>query len=134
MDRCAVNPPAVVAPKDRYSQAVRVTLAGADLLFITGQQAWDRDGRLVGPGDMTAQSAHVFGLVRAIVEAAGGTLADVVKVTCFVTDLRRWPEAAAVRNRCFPDPPPASTVVQVSGMTDPGALIEVEAIAVIPHR
>ncbi len=134
MERKAINPTSVVAPKDRYAQAVSVDVGTATMVFVTGQQAWDINGRLVGPGDMAAQTEQIFLIIQAILAESGGTLADVVKATCYVTEIRRWPEAAAVRNRHLGDPLAASTVVQVSGMTDPGALIEIEVIAMIARR
>ena len=131
LKRTAINPASVVAPKDRYAQAVSVDLGTATMVFVTGQQAWDPEGKLVGPGDMAAQTEQIFLIIQAILAEAGGTLSDVVKATCYVTEIRRWPEAAAVRNRYIGEPLAASTVVQVTAMTDPGALIEIEVIAVI---
>jgi enamine deaminase RidA (YjgF/YER057c/UK114 family) len=131
VERRVLNPASIVAPKDRYAQAVAVDLGAATMVFVTGQQAWDRDGRLVGPGDVAAQTEQIFQILATILAEAGGSLRDVVKATCYVTEIHRWPEAAAVRNRHIGDPPAASTVVQVMGMTDPGALIEIDVTAVI---
>lgn len=132
MERRAIDPVGIVRAKDRYSQAVAVEVGAARLLFVTGQQAWAADGSLVGPGDITAQTEQVFDLLAAIVAEAGGGLGHIVKLTCFVADLRLWHLAAVVRNRRMGETLAASTVVQVTGMTDPGALIEIEAIALIP--
>jgi enamine deaminase RidA (YjgF/YER057c/UK114 family) len=134
MQRRVVSPASIVPPRDRYAQAIAVDLGPATMVFTTGQQAWDQDGRLVGPGDMAAQTDQVFDLLEAILVEAGGSLRDVVKATCYVTEIRRWPEAAAVRNRRIGEPLAASTVVEVSGMTDPGALIEIEVTAIIPKE
>ena len=94
--------------------------------------AKDAAGVLVGPGDITAQTRQVCENVKAAVEAAGGTLADVCRVDVFITDMRHFDAIHAVRRAYFGDPPPASTMVVVSGFTHPLALIEITAIAVIP--
>src|SRR5260221_14189611 len=99
MERRALNPPSIVPPRDRYAHAVAVDLGTATMVFTTGQQAWAPDGTLVGPGDMAKQTEHVFDLLEAILAEAGGSLRHVVKATCYVTEIRRWSEAAAVRNR-----------------------------------
>ena len=70
--------------------------------------------------------------VKAAVEAAGGTLADICRVDVFITDMRHFDAIHAVRRQYFSDPPPASTMVVVSGFTHPLALIEITAIAVLP--
>lgn len=113
-----------------YSQCVKVTGARA-LLFLAGQVAYDQGGGVAHRGDFAGQARQVFGAIRAHVEAAGGTLADVVKINTYVTDARYRPEFRAVRQEFFGDKGPASTMVEVSALAHPDYLIEVEAIAVI---
>ena len=74
-----------------YSQAIKVTGAQT-ILFLAGQVAYDKDGGAACPGDFKAQARQVFSSVRALVEAGGGTLANVVKITTYVTDVRHRPD------------------------------------------
>jgi enamine deaminase RidA (YjgF/YER057c/UK114 family) len=113
-----------------YSQGVRVT-GSQTMLFLAGQVAYDRDGSVKHRGDFTAQAREVFGAVKALVEAGGGTLQNVVKITTYVTDVRYRPEFRTVRAEFFGDKSPASTMVEVSALAHPDYLIEVEAIALI---
>jgi enamine deaminase RidA (YjgF/YER057c/UK114 family) len=113
-----------------YSQLVKVTGARA-LLFLAGQVPYDARGGVAHVGDFTAQARQVFGAVQAHVEAAGGRLADVVKITTYVTDVRYRPDFRVVRDEFFGVRGPASTMVEVSSLSHPDYLIEVEAIAVI---
>jgi enamine deaminase RidA (YjgF/YER057c/UK114 family) len=71
-----------------YNQVIKVTDARA-IVFLAGQVPYDTDGGVTHRGDVTGQARRVFGAVKAHVEAAGGTLRDVVKITSYVTDVRR---------------------------------------------
>jgi enamine deaminase RidA (YjgF/YER057c/UK114 family) len=113
-----------------YSQAIKITGAGT-MLFTAGQVPYDANGGVKHRGDFTAQARAVFGAVKALVEAAGGTLANVVKITTYVTDVRYRLDFRAVRDEFFGARAPASTMVEVSSLSHPDYLIEVEAIAVI---
>jgi reactive intermediate/imine deaminase len=110
-----------------YANAVRVT--AGDLLFISGQVAWDAEGEVVGRGDPVRQAEQVFANVGRILAAHGATFDDVVKVTVYVTDLSWFDELSRIRNRLFSAAPPSSTIVQVAALVDPALLIEVEAVA-----
>ena len=122
--------PAGVFDPPGYSQGVKVTGAQT-ILFLAGQVPYDEDGTPAHRGDFTAQARHVFAAVKAIVETAGGTLANVVKITTYVTDVRFRPEFRMVRGEFFGAKGPASTMVEVKSLSHPDYLIEVEAIAVI---
>jgi 2-iminobutanoate/2-iminopropanoate deaminase len=113
-----------------YSQLIKVTGARA-LLFLAGQVPYDLQDRAAHRGDFMTQARNVFGAVRAHVEAAGGTLADVVKITTYVTDVRYRMDFRTVRDEFFGQRGPASTMVEVRSLSHPDYLIEVEAIAVI---
>lgn len=113
-----------------YSQAIEVTGAGT-MLFTAGQVPYDADSGVKHRGDFSAQARAVFGAVKALVEAGGGTLADGVKITTYVTDVRYRAEFRAVREEFFGARGPASTMVEVGSLSHPDYLIEVEAIAVI---
>jgi reactive intermediate/imine deaminase len=128
----AMNPDTVASPGGNYSHAVRIDTGDGALLFVAGQVAFDRDGNLVGEGDMARQTEQVFENLRAILEANGGSFGNVVKISTFMTDIGRLAEMAEVRRRYLADPPPASTTVEVAALFRPEALIEVEVIAALP--
>ena len=113
-----------------YSQGVKVTGAQT-ILFLAGQVAYDEKGGVAHRGDFTAQTRQVFASIKALVEAAGGTLANVVKLNTYVTDVRHRPDFRVVRDEFFGAKGPASTMVEVTHLAHPDYLIEIEAIAVI---
>jgi len=113
-----------------YSQGIKVTGAQT-ILFLAGQVAYDKDGGVAYKGDFKAQTREVFGAIKKLVDAGGGTLANVVKITTYVTDIRNRPDFRVVRDEFFGSKGPASTMIQVSALAHPDYLIEVEAIAVI---
>ena len=117
----------MTAPVGPYSHVARVPLSGADLLVISGQLASDLDADVVG------QTEQVLEQIKLAVEACGGTLRDVIKLTSFTTDLSQRDEVRALRLRYFGDRLPASTLVKVAGLVDPRALVEIEALAVVPR-
>ena len=113
-----------------YSQAVKVTGAQT-ILYLAGQVAYDKDGGVAHRGDFKGQARAVFTAIKALVEAGGGTLDNVVKITTYVTDVRYRLDFRSVREEFFGAKGPASTMVEVSSLAHPDYLIEVEAIAVI---
>lgn len=125
------NPPTVPVPVANYSQVARVELPGGALLFLSGQVALDADGNLVGEGDVGKQVECIFDNMRLILEANGGSLGDVAKLTFFFTDLGHRQVVGEVRDRYFGHPPPASTAVQISRLVRPEWLIEIEAVAAV---
>jgi reactive intermediate/imine deaminase len=128
----AMNPDTVASPGGNYSHAVRIDTGDGVLLFVSGQVAFDADGTLVGEGDMARQTEQVFDNLKAVLEANGGAFDHVVKLSTFMTDISQLQAMRDVRTRYLPDPPPASTTVEVSGLFRPEALIEIEAVAAIP--
>lgn len=128
-----MNPDTVAAPGGNYSHAVRVESEDGTLLFVSGQVAFDRSGNLVGEGDMARQTEQVFENLKALLEANGGSFRDVVKISTFMTDVSQLPAMRDIRMRYLPEPPPASTTVEVAGLFRPEALIEVEVVAAIPR-
>lgn len=113
-----------------YSQAVKVTGAQT-IVYLAGQVAYDDRGGVAHPGDFTAQARQIFGSIKALVEAAGGTLANVVKLNTYLTDIRHRADILPVREQFFGKKLPASTLVAVAALAHPDWLIEVEAIAVV---
>ena len=113
-----------------YSQAVKVSGAQT-ILYISGQVDYDSQGNCAHPGDFKAQTRAVFEALKAQVEAGGGTLANIVKINTYVTDMRNRPDYAPIRGEFFSGKAPASTMVAISALAHPDFLIEIEAIAVI---
>jgi 2-iminobutanoate/2-iminopropanoate deaminase len=126
------NPDTVPAPPaGRYSHVAVIDLGARKLLVLSGQVAIDPDGRLVGAGDMTAQTEFIMDTIGAILAAHGATLAHIVNVRTYLIDMSLLAEYGAARARRFSAPMPTSTTVQVAGLFVPGALLEVEVTAVL---
>lgn len=113
-----------------YSQAV-VAPAG-EMLFVSGQVPLDPATGTLAEGDTAAQAERSLASVAAIVAAAGGTMADIVKCTIFLTDLTDFPAVNEVYARAFADARPARSTVGVAALPA-GAKVEIEAIAVLPR-
>jgi 2-iminobutanoate/2-iminopropanoate deaminase len=115
------------APVGPYSQAV----AQGGLLFVSGQVALDPQTGALVDGDIEAQTERTISNLRAILEAAGTSLARVVRTTVYVTDLAHFGRVNAVYARCFcGDPAPARATVQVAALPL-GAAVEIDAIAAL---
>ena len=111
-----------------YSHGVKI----GNALLVAGQVALDEELRIVGPGDAEAQARQTWKNIQAVVEAAGGKVTDVVRVTTFVADLADVEAIHKVRREFFPDGDyPTATVVQAAKLGLPGLLLETEAFAVI---
>ena len=87
---------------------------------------------MAGIGDIEAQTRQVCENLKAAVEAAGGTMDDICRVDVYIRNMEQFEGIHRVRRECFKEPLPASTMVEVTKMTSPDALIEISAIAVIP--
>ncbi len=110
-----------------FSRAVRV----GDTVYVSGTVAWGDDGKLVGPGDVYAQSKQAIRNIEKALLEAGASLADVVRTRIYLTDISRWEEAARAHAEAFADVRPASSMVEVSRLADPARLVEIEAVAVV---
>lgn len=128
MERKAISTDSAPAAVGPYSQAVRA----GDLLFCSGQIALDpASGELVAPDDVRQQTARVMDNLRAVLEAAGAGLANVVKVTMYVADMRDYAAVNDVYGRYFEGAdPPARAAIGVAALPK-GARIEIEAIAAL---
>ena len=128
MERTYLEPGGLAAPPEPYSHAIRC----GDTLYIAGQVAFDEQNQVVGIGDPRRQAEQVWRNIGLAVEAAGGTLADVVKITIFLKDVRHAPAEISVRERLFePGRFPVCTLVQVANLGLPDLLMEVDAVAVL---
>ena len=88
-------------------------------------------GKLVGPGDMAEQTRQAIRNMRTVLEAAGGTLDDIVSIVVYTTDMREFKNIVAARMEFFKNKLPTSTIVEVNHLADPGLLIEFQAIAAL---
>jgi reactive intermediate/imine deaminase len=111
-----------------YSQAVKAD----GLLFISGQVALDKEGNLVGKGDITLQAQQVMENLKFTLEAAGCTFKDVVRISIFLANLDDRPKFHEVRKRYFKQSLPASTLLVVKSLANADFLVEVEAVAQLP--
>ncbi|GMO93216.1 RidA family protein [Bradyrhizobium sp. TM239] len=118
-------------PNGHFSQATIIEASGK-LLFVSGMTARKPDGTIAGVGDVSAQTRQVCENIKAAVEAAGGSLEDVVRVDVYVRNMEHFDAIHAVRREYFKPPLPASTMVEICKMTHPDYLIEINAIAVLP--
>ena len=116
-----------------YSQGVKVGGPGTTL-YISGQVAQDAKGRIVGKGDFAAQATRVMKNLKAMVEAGGGKLSDVVKLTFYLTDVRYRQDLVPIRETFFGPKLPASTLITTPALAHPDYLIEVECVAFVEPR
>ena len=121
-----LNPPKIRAPFARYSHGVEVA-AGSRIIFCSGQLGANPDGSV--PPTVEGQAERCFENIAAILGAGGMALSDVVRVNAYVTAREHMQGYMAVRDRYVGDPPPASTLMIVSGFTRPEFLVEVEVVA-----
>jgi enamine deaminase RidA (YjgF/YER057c/UK114 family) len=124
-----LNPSAIRAPFARYSHGVEVP-AGHRLVLCSGQLGVTADDQV--PEAAGAQAELCFRNIAAILAEAGLTLAHVVRINAYVTERAHLAAYMAVRDRFFGDPPPASTLMIVSGFARPAFKVEIEVIAAAP--
>ncbi len=101
------------------------------LIFLSGQLARDAEGNLVGAGDMAEQARQCMRNMRTVLEAAGGTLDDIVSIVVYTTDMREFKRIVEARMEFFNNKLPTSTIVEVNHLADPGLMIEFQAVAAL---
>lgn len=127
-----IESPKLPAPMRGGAFSAGVEAPAGRTVYVSGQVSMDAEGNVVGEGDVVAQTEKVLDNIAVVLEAAGGGLEDVVKVTVFITDMEMYDGIHEVRRRYFSEPYPASSMVEVSSLIDPRLLVEIEAVAVIP--
>jgi 2-iminobutanoate/2-iminopropanoate deaminase len=120
-----VSPLVAEPPEGTWSNCLLVN----GIAYVAGMTAWGRDRTSVDAADEYEQARTIFGKIRALLEAAGGTMADVVKVTIFVTDISKREEVWRARREFFSGDFPASTLVQAAALAHPSLKVEIEAVA-----
>ena len=128
MSREEIRVEGLAEPISHFTDAVR---AGG-FLHVSGIVAVDGEGKLVGGGDVVAQTRQVLENMRAVLAAGGCSFEDVVKVMIFLTDIDDRPLINPLRQEAFGAARPASTLVEVPRLAVPGAKVEIECIAVAP--
>lgn len=115
------------SPARRWAAASRV----GDLLYLAGETGTDPETMQVVDGGIDAQTEQVFANIRSTLAHFGASLADVIKVTIFLTDMADLEAVSAIRSRQFPTPLPSSAIGVVA-LASPAMRVEIEVIAVIP--
>lgn len=132
MMKTILNPTRLAKPSG-YANGILVE--GGRLLFLAGQTGMDATGKIAAPGDLVAQFAQALGNLKAVLEAAGGAMTDIVKLTIFVTNKNLYranlrPLGEAYRS-FFGRYYPAMTLVEVKSLFDEEAMVEIEGTAVL---
>ena len=125
-----IFPPGLSKPTGHWTTVT--TARPGKLVFVSGLTAKNEHGAIVGVGDVGAQTRQVCENLQAAMRAAGGTLADIVRIDVFIREMTGFEQIHAVRRQYFGSNPPASTMVAVSAFTHPDMLIEINAIGVLP--
>jgi enamine deaminase RidA (YjgF/YER057c/UK114 family) len=132
MEKTIINPPTLAPPRG-FNHGILTS--GGRLLFLAGQDASDAEGRIVAPGDLLAQFEQALRNLRAVVEAAGGTMQDIVKLNVFVADRDAYRAQLKPLGRIFRgyfgDYYPAMALFEVSKFYQHEALVEMEGLAVM---
>ena len=123
-----MNPSGIADPSPSGFTAV---VKAGNTVYIAGMVAQDENGNVVGEGDAEAQTRQIWRNIEVAVQAAGGSLADIVKTTTYVTGIEHAPAVRAVRSGLFPSNPPTSTLLVVSELANPAYVVEIESIAVV---
>lgn len=110
-----------------YSRAVRI----GQMIFVTGTIAADEHGQVIGGADPYAQTVAAIRKIQAALQRAGADLSDVVRTRMFVTNIDHWQQIGRAHGEFFGRIRPATTMVEVSRLITPEALIEIEADAVV---
>ena len=124
--RKIITPDVPEPPGGVYSNC----LVFGDQIFLAGMVASGPDGRALGGADVYEQSKVVLGRIRTLLEAAGATMRDVVKITVYLTDVTKRADFGRARTEFFVEPRPCSTLVEVKALVSPDLLVEVDAVAI----
>ncbi len=135
MNKTILNPSTLARPSG-FSHGIVVT--GGRLLFLAGQTASDKEGSIVAPGDLVAQYTQVLRNLQTVVEEAGGTMQDIVKITIFVSDRDEYranlPALGKAHQAFFGSYYPATALLEISRFFQDEALIEIEGLAVLKEN
>ncbi|HVA37312.1 MAG TPA: RidA family protein [Candidatus Dormibacteraeota bacterium] len=131
MPKKEIKSPLLYEPPGGGAFSSAIEAPAGRTIYVSGLTSRNKNGEVVGEGDITAQTEQVMQNLKAALEAGGATFEDIVKVTVFIRDMEDFAKIHAVRKRYFTKPFPASSMVEVSRLVDQRLLIEIEAIAVV---
>lgn len=127
--------PSTVGKPFGYSHAVIVDIGKNNMVIMSGQVGLDKDGKLAGNGDLASQTEQIFTNIKNIVEAAGGSMNDLVELNYYLMDASQVQLVRGIRDKFVnTKQPPASTLVQVSRLFRDDILIEIKATAIIKKK
>jgi enamine deaminase RidA (YjgF/YER057c/UK114 family) len=124
-----IQPKSLNDPRPRYSQGLAVQ--ARRLLFIAGQTASDKSGKIVGKNDIEAQAHQVFKNLGAVLKEGGATFENLVMTTTYITDIKYREGYNRVRTQYYRKTPPTSTLVVIKGLARKEYLLEISGIAVL---
>jgi 2-iminobutanoate/2-iminopropanoate deaminase len=128
----AVNPAGVWSPFGAFSMAV--IQGDGQVVHLKGQVSLDQAGQIVGKNEMRVQVRRTLENVRAVLASMGGTMADVVSLVHYTTDIDKFMGTGDIRKEFFSAPFPVTTTVQIDRLYHPDLMIEVTAVAEIPRE
>lgn len=129
MERRRVSTGTEWEPRVGYSRAVRT----GQQVHVSGTTATDDDGNIVAPGDAAEQTRVALDIIESALAEAGASIEDVVRTRMYVTDVDQWEAIGDAHGEVFGDTRPAASMVEVSRLIDEGAVVEIEATAVVPE-
>ena len=127
MKQQRIDPGWAWAKKLNISAGVKI----GDTIYLSGIVAFDSDGNVVGEGDIYSQAQQIFRNIEEALASAGAKMADVVKITTFLTDMSGYTDFGRARTEAFPGGVPASAAYATPALIKPELLVEVEAIAIV---
>lgn len=134
MTKKYLNPENFTHIMGAYSHGFKVDVGDSEMIFVTGQIAMDEDGNAVAPNDIVKQTEFVFQNIQKILQEGGASLDDVVKAVIYVTDISKFKDISAVRNKYFSHSKPVSTLVEINKTVKEGCDIEIEVLAIKKRR
>lgn len=116
-------------PIGAYSNGLSIPIGNKNLIVLTGQQAIGTDGKAVFPNEPDKQTAFIFERIESLLNEAGATLSDAIKVVIYVTNMDDFAKISPIRNKFLGEARPVSTLIEVSRLTIPGCVIEIDLTA-----
>ena len=130
MTKKYLNPEDFTQIMGAYSHGIKVDVGDSEMIFVTGQIAMDEQGNAVAPDDIEKQTEFIFQNIQRILQEGGSSLDDVVKAVIYVTDISKFKDISAIRNKYLEKSKPVSTLVEINKTVKEGCDIEIEVIAV----